>query len=59
MEGGERIGRFTYIGTDPFLVLTAQGEEVEIREGGRVTRNRADVFAVLKEQDPAIHACRG
>lgn len=50
VEGGERIGRFTYIGTDPFLVLTAQGEEVEIREGGRVTRNRADVFAVLKEQ---------
>ena len=49
VEGGERIGRFTYIGTDPFLVLTAEGDEVEIREGGEVTRSRADVFAVLKE----------
>lgn len=49
VEGGERIGRFTYIGTDPFLVLTAEGEHVEVREGGDLTRRRADVFAVLKE----------
>ncbi len=49
VEGGERIGRFTYIGTDPFLILTAQGADIEIREGDAVTRRRGDVFAILKE----------
>ena len=49
VEGGERIGRYTYVGTDPFLILSAQEGHVEIREGGALTRSRADFFAVLKE----------
>ena len=49
VEGGERIGRFTYVGASPFLILTVRGDEAEIREGGAVSRTRRDFFAVLKE----------
>ena len=49
VEGGERIGRFTYVGASPYLVLTAVGDEIEIWEGGTVRRQCANVFSVLKE----------
>lgn len=48
VEGGERIGRYTYVGADPGMLVTARGDEVEIREGGAVTK-RSDVFAALQE----------
>ncbi len=49
VEGGERIGRFTYVGASPFLVLTVVGDELEIREGDKLRRSRGDFFAVLKD----------
>jgi anthranilate synthase component 1 len=49
VEGGERIGRFTYVGASPFLVLTVVGDEVEIREGDKASRSRGNFFAVLRE----------
>ncbi len=50
VEGGERIGRYTYVGANPYMVLTAFDEEVEIRERGEVRRERGDFFAILKSQ---------
>ena len=49
VEGGETIGRYTYIGADPFLIVTARGARVEIRRGRETERRRANVFDVLKE----------
>ena len=49
VEGGERIGRFTYVGASPFLVLTVVGDELEIRERDDVRTIRGDFFAVLKQ----------
>jgi anthranilate synthase component I len=39
VEGGERIGRYSFIGGDPFLVMKTKGREVEIRADGQ-TRQR-------------------
>ncbi len=50
VEGGERVGRYTYVGTDPYMVLTAYEDETEIREGDSVRREEGDFFAILKAQ---------
>lgn len=49
VEGGERVGRYTYVGAAPDLVVSAVGEEIELRESGSVSRSRGNVFAKLKE----------
>ena len=48
VEGGERIGRYTYVGANPYMVLTVLDDEIEIREGGEVRREQGDFFAALK-----------
>ena len=30
VEGGENVGRYTFLGTDPFLRVTATGKRIEI-----------------------------
>jgi len=49
VEGGERIGRYTFLGADPFLVVTARGDRVEIERNGKTKRRRGNVFEVLRE----------
>lgn len=48
VEGGERIGRFTYVGAAPYMVVTAVGDAVRIREDGVERRATDDIFAILK-----------
>ena len=50
VEGGDRIGRYTYVGAAPLAVLTAKGDEVEIREEGQTTLRRGNFFDVLKDE---------
>jgi anthranilate synthase component 1 len=49
VEGGEKIGRYTFLGADPFLIVTAKGDRIEIRRNGRTTRRRGNLFEVLPE----------
>ncbi|MDQ7842764.1 MAG: anthranilate synthase component I [Armatimonadota bacterium] len=49
VEGGERIGRYSFIGAGPTLLVISQGEQVELRQGGRVDRKTADVLEVVRE----------
>ncbi|HVK02081.1 MAG TPA: anthranilate synthase component I [Armatimonadaceae bacterium] len=35
VEGGERMGRYSFLGSDPHLTLRAKGRRVTITEGGR------------------------
>ena len=48
VEGGERIGRYTYVGASPYLVLTAADGEVELRTEAKVERETGNFFDVLK-----------
>ena len=33
VEGGEKIGRYTFVGAQPRMVITARGHELTIRRG--------------------------
>lgn len=50
--GGERIGRYSFVGADPFLVLSAQGTQLTVSGEGRDTRTREveDPLAELEER---------
>jgi anthranilate synthase component 1 len=49
VEGGERIGRYSFIGSGPMMTITSRGDQVEIRRGGRVETKTADVLEVARE----------
>lgn len=48
--GGERVGRFSFLGADPFLTLSAFGSRLVIEsDAGREERESADPFRELAE----------
>jgi anthranilate synthase component I len=49
VEGGEQVGRYTFIGVAPYKRIVAHGGRIEITEGKRTTRIAGDVFAVLRD----------
>ena len=49
VEGGEQVGRYTFIGLTPFKRIVARGREIAITEGRKTTHIEGDIFAVLRE----------
>jgi anthranilate synthase component 1 len=49
VEGGEQVGRYTFIGVSPYKRIVARGRQIAITEGKRVTRIEGDIFNVLRE----------
>ena len=49
VEGGEQLGRYTFIGLSPFKRIVARGRQIAITEGKRTVRTEGDVFTVLRE----------
>src|SRR5580700_4381877 len=49
VEGGEQVGRYTFIGFTPFKRIVARGRDIAITEGRKITRFEGDVFAVLRD----------
>ena len=47
VEGGERIARYSFLGSDPFCVIRIKGREVRIREDGHER-----TLTLSDEQDP-------
>ena len=48
VEGGESIGRYTFIGVKPYRKVVARGASILIEERGRRRRMEGDVFELLK-----------
>ena len=48
VEGGEKIGRYTFIGVRPYRTLTAHEGQITVSEGGSSRSYEGDVFAELK-----------
>jgi anthranilate synthase component 1 len=49
VEGGEKIGRYTFLGVRPFLIVRAKGKEITLERGSRRTRQRGSLFPVLRK----------
>jgi anthranilate synthase component 1 len=49
VEGGEQVGRYTFIGLTPFKRIVARGRRIVITEGRKTVRVEDDVFAVLRQ----------
>ena len=48
VENGEQVGRYTFIGLQPFKRIVARGREITITEGKKVVEIEDDIFAVLR-----------
>ncbi|RPJ41119.1 MAG: anthranilate synthase component I [Deltaproteobacteria bacterium] len=51
VEGGEKWGRYTFLGSDPRIIFKIRGDQVTIRENGtvRIIRHEGDPLKSLKE----------
>ena len=57
VEGGEKIGRYTFLGARPYMVLRARGRQITLEQGNKKTTLEGDVFKIidslLREHTPA------
>jgi anthranilate synthase component 1 len=57
VEGGEKVGRYTFLGTRPYMILRARGGEVTLERGKKKERLQGSAFKVLdrllREHKPA------
>src|SRR5579859_4121774 len=48
-EGGEKIGRYTFLGFGPYMTVTARGDEVVIEREGKREKRRGPALEVVRE----------
>jgi anthranilate synthase component 1 len=48
VEGGEHVGRYSFLGKDPFLVLRAAGGSTTIERAGEITESSAPLIPTLR-----------
>jgi len=49
VEGGEHVGRYTFIGIEPYKKITSRGTTITIEEGKKRRTFEGDIFAELKQ----------
>src|ERR1700712_4377116 len=49
VEGGEHVGRYTFIGIQPYKKMTARGRQIVVEEGKKRRTFDGDVFEELKQ----------
>jgi anthranilate synthase component 1 len=49
VEGGEHVGRYSFLGKDPFLILRARGGKTTIERAGKTTESDKPFITALRE----------
>jgi len=49
VENGEQVGRYTFIGVNPYKRIVSRGRAITITEGKQSVQLEGDVFAILRE----------
>ncbi len=48
VEGGEHVGRYTFIGIQPYKKMTARGQQITVQQGRKRHTFTGDIFTELK-----------
>jgi anthranilate synthase component 1 len=56
VEGGEQVGRYSFLGKDPFLILRSRGGRTIIDRAGQTTETDTPLMATLREMMAGFHA---
>ena len=65
VEGGEQVGRYSFLGKDPFLILRSRGGKTIIDRAGQTTESEQPFIATVRElmagfpRAVRARACRG
>lgn len=49
VEGGETVGRYTFMGIRPYKKIIAHGHQITTRMGDRIESSEGDVFELLRD----------
>src|SRR2546423_8062798 len=49
VEGGEKVGRYTFLGVRPYMILRSHGDDIELTRGKKTSRKKAKIFEVVRE----------
>ncbi|MCB2182246.1 MAG: anthranilate synthase component I [Desulfobulbaceae bacterium] len=58
LEGGEKWGRYSFIGLDPLLTFESHGEKITVRRNGWTEEMSGDPIEALKKLLSSFNACR-
>jgi len=56
VEGGERVGRYTFFGIDPFRVISSRADRITMIRGSRRTEESGDIFECLRQVGARYHS---
>jgi anthranilate synthase component 1 len=56
VEGGEQVGRYSFLGKDPFLILRSRGGRTIIDRAGETTESDQPFIAALRELMAGFHS---
>src|SRR5579871_267750 len=48
VEGGERIGRYTFLGSRPYMQVQSRGAEIVVQRDGRSERSTGNIFQMVQ-----------
>ena len=56
VEGGEQVGRYSFLGKDPFLIVRSRGGKTILDRAGQTTETDTTLIATLRELMAAFHS---
>ncbi len=56
VEGGERVGRYTFFGMDPFQIVSCRGDRITVQRGADRKEETGNVFEFLRRVGARYHS---
>ena len=56
VEGGEQVGRYSFLGKDPFLILRSRGGKTIVDRAGKTSESDKPFIATLRELMAGFHS---